>query len=174
MVLATLVPALCHPLVAGAVMATEGGGLPPVQETPAHDEEPPSHDLKSLQNVKQTLSSTQQTVRELMRLENLQALEEHRARQSTRRPAMSLSVKAGDSASVHGLQLHGIYGVGNRMYAEVRSGSQVWRFKKGRAAPVGYPDDRIEAIRLVDVSGTCVHLMRQEKPEVLCLTGELP
>lgn len=68
------------------------------------------------------------------------------------------------------LQLLGIYGVGKRLYAEVRSGARVFRFLKGQPEPLGYRDDG-NFLRLHDLSGVCVRLLSRGEPTQLCLSS---
>ena len=111
------------------------------------------------------------TVRELMRLESEQALAiaRQRRRQGSE-PSLS-SVRAGEGgrvAALEPLRLVGIYGVGKRLFAEVRSGPQAWLFLNGHSLPVGHTAGAA-LYRLKEVAGACVRLDRQGDETTLCL-----
>ena len=113
------------------------------------------------------------TVRELMRLENEQALAAARERRvqgrsSTTNTMSHLSAKSGDVLTAE-LRLVGIYGVGKRLFAEVRAGSQAWLFLRGHSAPIGRTAQDAP-YRLRDISGACVRLEHQDAETRLCLT----
>ena len=116
----------------------------------------------------ETLMQTQTTVRELMRLESQQALEDLRTRRGARgRGAASVdAVGAGHSGDA--LQLLGIYGVGSRLYAEVRVGERVLRFRKGKPGPLGRPDAE-GAPQLQEVVGSCARMTHRGEEALLCL-----
>lgn len=113
------------------------------------------------------------TVRELMHLENEQALAAARERRVRGGPATGR-----DAISAHqnkvvpagaDLQLVGIYGVGKRLFAEVRAGSQGWLFLRGHSAPVGRT--ALDApYRLKEISGSCIRLEHQAQETRLCLS----
>lgn len=113
------------------------------------------------------------TVRELMRLEGEQALAaaQERRRQRQFSGAHTTAAAAAGSTGVAGeeLRLVGIYGVGKRLFAEVRVGSQAWLFMRGHSAPVGRTAQE-SPYRLRDISGTCVRLEHQAAETRLCLT----
>ena len=112
------------------------------------------------------------TVRELMRLEGEQALETARQRRGQGEAANA--VASGTVAAIARAgggdtpRLVGIYGVGKRLFAEVRKGPQAWVFVNGRSLPLGRmaADD---GYRLREVAGACVRLERQGEETVLCL-----
>ena len=114
---------------------------------------------------------TQITVRELMRLENQQALEDQRARRTARGRVGVPSITDGTARPASdSLQLVGIYGVGSRLYAEVRIGEQVLRFRKGQAHPMGRPDV-VDAPQLQKVKGSCARMKHRGREALLCLPG---
>lgn len=104
-----------------------------------------------------------------MRLESEAALETLRrgrtpgAPVGPREPLASVS-RGGEEA----LRLVGIYGVGKRLFAEVRAGSQGWVFLRGQPLPVGHTASST-ALRLMELSEACVRLARQEEDIHLCL-----
>lgn len=112
------------------------------------------------------------TVRELMRLESEQALAEGRQRRGQSpqmaRPSMEGAGRASQAGAGEDVRLVGIYGVGKRLFAEVRSGSQAWLFLNGHSLPVGHTADA-GLYRLREVAGACVRLERQSDETVLCL-----
>lgn len=112
------------------------------------------------------------TVRELMRLESEQALAAARER---RHRGQGVSSELGESVSrgsptvaAESLRLVGIYGVGKRLFAEVRSGSNAWLFLNGHRLPVGHTAGA-QSYRLKEVAGACVRLERDGSETVLCL-----
>lgn len=116
------------------------------------------------------------TVRELMRLEGEMALEAARRRRGQTGPVSGLqpATRAPAAASVlqssaESLRLVGIYGVGKRLFAEVRSGSRAWLFQNGRSLPVGSVAGE-EVYRLKEVAGACVRLEQKGDETVLCLS----
>lgn len=112
------------------------------------------------------------TVRELMRLEGEQALAAARQRRGQGQAAVSpvvgkpgLPAESTDSAP----RLVGIYGVGPRLFAEVRHGSQAWLFLKGQSRPVGRTNGD-DLYRLRELAGNCVRLEHGGDETVLCLS----
>jgi len=107
-----------------------------------------------------------------MRLESEQALAI--ARQRRKQTGAALPTSAQGQADVAGsgatqaLRLVGIYGVGKRLFAEVRSGSQAWLFLNGHSLPVGHTAGA-GLYRLKEVAGACVHLEQQGSETILCL-----
>lgn len=111
-------------------------------------------------------SSALTTVLDLMRLDSELALAAARQRTVQGKTA---GLNAGRSHdTVESPQLVGIYGVGKRLFAEVRSGSQALLFLKGHSLPVGHVGGH-ELYRLKDLDGACVRLERQGNETVLCL-----
>lgn len=112
----------------------------------------------------------QVTVRELMRLESELALENARLRrQSGAMPAVSSDQAAGTPGGRESLRLVGIYGVGKRLFAEVRGAAQAYLFLSGHRLPLGHvaaPD----AYRLKELAGSCIRLERGDEETVLCLS----
>lgn len=111
------------------------------------------------------------TVRELMRLEAEQARDAMRARRSGSNPDFHSSRGAGQAQASAGdasPRLAGIYGVGQRLFAEVRTASRAWLFLKGQSLPLGH-DERSAEFRLKDLSGSCVRLERNGDELALCL-----
>jgi len=127
-----------------------------------------------------TLETTEEqtfiTVRELMRLEGEMALEAARRRrgQTSALPGLSPGVvgqggPAARSGTGEPLRLVGIYGVGKRLFAEVRSGPHAWLFQSGHSLPVGTIAGE-DVYRLKEVAGACVRLEQQGEETVLCLS----
>jgi len=126
------------------------------------------------------LEMEQYTVRELMRLDAERALEvakqqRGRAAGAGVRPhagpaAQSATANGRNTGGAETLRLAGIYGVGERLTAEVHAGPQVLLFRKGRAHPVGYAADRWP-YRLEQLAGACVNLHTADEKTVLCLSG---
>ena len=126
------------------------------------------------------LEMEQFTVRELMRLDAERALEVARQQRGWG-PGEGVRSRAGPAAQgatandrntggVSALRLAGVYGVGERLTAEVHAGSQILLFRKGRAHPVGYAADRWP-YRLEQLAGACVNLHTADEKTVLCLSG---
>lgn len=118
-----------------------------------------------------SLESEQQTVRELMRLENDLAIAAARQRKTEgvaggRQRAAGSDFAASNSPEA--LRLVGIYGVGKRLFAEVRSGSRAFLFLNGQPWPVGHVKGG-ENYRLKELAGRCVRLERHDEETVLCL-----
>ena len=109
-------------------------------------------------------------MRELMRLENGLALEAARQRREAggTAPASGASRRAAAPGSVETLRLVGIYGVGKRLFAEVRGGTQAFLFLRGQPLPVGQVDGD-DVYRLKELAGACIRLVRREEETVLCL-----
>lgn len=110
------------------------------------------------------------TVRELMRLDGEQALEAARKRRRAGAevsPAGTQAVGAG-GVNADTPRLVGIYGVGKRLFAEVRSGSRALLFLKGHSLPVGHVAGH-DPYRLKEMADACVRLERQGAETVLCL-----
>lgn len=117
-----------------------------------------------------TLTAEQLTVRELMQLESELALEAARRR----RDGKAVSDAAGKlvAASVtrsEAPRLVGIYGVGKRLFAEVRSGGRGYVFMRGHNLPLGH-SARDDLYRLKALDGACARLERQGEETVLCLS----
>ncbi|HLT98596.1 MAG TPA: hypothetical protein VKZ70_02515 [Burkholderiaceae bacterium] len=112
-----------------------------------------------------------------MQLEAEQALAATRARLASGRADGTRAVEAHPAVSARRahapsdegrLRLAGIYGVGKRLFAEVRSGAQAWIFLKGQPLPIGHSSQSAE-YHLKELSGTCVRLERQGEETILCL-----
>lgn len=111
------------------------------------------------------------TVRELMRLEGEQALEAARKRRHQGRAPLAAAAQAASAAAdldADRPRLVGIYGVGKRLFAEVRSGAGALLFLKGHSLPVGHVAGH-DPYRLKEMAGACVRLERQGTETVLCL-----
>src|SRR5690606_10108739 len=110
------------------------------------------------------------TVRELMRMENEYALRAARERIHPAHNTNAAAVVRGSmtSSAPEAPRLVGIFGVGKRLFAEVRAGSQAWLFLKGHRQPVGYTAVSVP-YRLRDIAGACVRLDKQGEETVLCL-----
>lgn len=106
-----------------------------------------------------------------MRLDAEQALE---AARTARRQHDATPVSASDSGAAaadndaDALRLVGIYGVGKRLFAEVRSGPRALLFLKGHSRPVGQVAGA-SPYRLKEMAGACVRLERHGDESVLCL-----
>jgi len=115
------------------------------------------------------MESGQVTVRELMRLESELALDNARRRRQSpgAAPAAAGSVapKPGENEN---LRLVGIYGVGKRLFAEVRSAANSYLFLNGHNLPIGHVAAS-DTYRLKQLAGSCVRLERGGKETVLCL-----
>lgn len=112
------------------------------------------------------------TVRELMRLESEQALaaareRRHRGQGAVPGPGVEMP-GASLTEGTESLRLIGIYGVGNRLFAEVRSASNAWLFLSGHRMPVGHTAGA-QAYQLKEIAGACVRLEREGTETVLCL-----
>lgn len=115
------------------------------------------------------------TVSELMRLDGEQALEaaRKRRRQSAELSPAGAQAVGAAGASADTPRLVGIYGVGKRLFAEVRSGSRALLFLKGHSLPVGHVAGH-DPYRLKEMADACVRLEREGAETVLCLprTGD--
>jgi len=100
-----------------------------------------------------------------MKLESELALEMARERRRTG-PGRQETMLSG---TAHKPRLTGIYGVGNRLFAEVRSGDRVYLFRNGMAMPVGRAASD-SPFRLKEVAGACVRLQQQDDEMELCLS----
>lgn len=114
------------------------------------------------------MQSEQITVRELMRMEAERALQLARSRSApgARADAPAPSVAA---TAVEPLRLVGIYGVGKRLFAEVRGPGRAYMFLSGHHLPLGHSASN-DVYRLKEVSGACVRLERDSREIVLCLS----
>ncbi len=104
-----------------------------------------------------------------MRLEAELALESARKRrqpEAARRAVGGTSGPNKDDPAA--LRLVGIYGVGKRLFAEVRSVAHSYLFLSGHNLPIGHvaADD---TYRLKQLAGSCVRLERSGEETVLCL-----
>lgn len=107
-----------------------------------------------------------------MRLEGEQALADARRRRGqglvAAGPPQDSEAMAARGSSTDMPRLVGIYGVGKRLFAEVRSGSRAWLFLNGHSLPVGHVAGE-DLYRLREVAGACVRLERRGDETVLCL-----
>ncbi|HEU0230572.1 MAG TPA: hypothetical protein VFR20_08365 [Burkholderiaceae bacterium] len=109
-------------------------------------------------------------VRELMRLETRLALRQ--ARQRAQAAETHGTPTSAATSSDLDLELQAIYGVGNKLLAQVRHNERTLIYLRGSALPVGVKDAAgNQAFRLVGLSGTCVQLAREAVSHTLCLTG---
>lgn len=116
----------------------------------------------------------QLTVRELMQLDAERALEAaRRRREQTGKPGATVSATLLSGAGHETPRLVGIYGVGKRLFAEVRSGGRGYVFLSGHRLPVGYRagDD---IYRLKTLAGACIQLERKGEETELCLSRGTP
>lgn len=154
-----LIPLLLLPLALASRM---------VAATPAPT--PPAHENSTVPG----LAQEQLTVRELMRLEAEMALERARAQRERGNAAASRGgggVQAGGHArslTSDAPRLVGIYGVGRRLFAEVRSGPRGFLFLNGHSLPLGHAGGD-DVYRLKELAGACVRLARQNEETLLCL-----
>lgn len=120
------------------------------------------------------LSGQQVTVRELMQLDAELALESARRRRGlgaepgSPRVAKERPAGAGGAMSDE-LKLLGIYGVGQRLFAEIRSGRQRYLYLRGQPHPVGHAAAH-DGYRLKSLAGSCVRLLRSDEETELCLS----
>lgn len=112
--------------------------------------------------------SEQTTVRELMRLEAERALQLARDRPAPEARARA-HVNHVAAAGTDALRLVGIYGVGKRLFAEVRSATRAYMFLSGEHLPLGHAAST-DGYRLKELSGACVKLERDSRETVLCLS----
>lgn len=121
-----------------------------------------------------TLTADQLTVRDLMQLDAELALEAARRRRlagaSDGAPGSTPRVDQTGAARAAALRLIGIYGVGKRLFAEVRAGENGLLFMKGQPNPIGYGNDP-DGYRLRALEGRCIHLVRHAEETRLCLSG---
>lgn len=114
------------------------------------------------------LSSHQMSVRELMYLDTALALEHTKARLRQQRVGQDIAENAGQIAQSGALKLLAIYGVGKKLLAEVRIGERTHIYMRGQAWAVGMKASP-SSYRLQGISGSCVHLKREEEGHTLCL-----
>jgi hypothetical protein len=112
--------------------------------------------------------SLQMSVRELMRLDADLALKHLRARMHKENPDGEAVEAAAGQAGNGALRLVAIYGVGRKLLAEVMIGVRPHVFLRGKALAVGAKAGPSEYM-LRGISGTCVHLERQQESHTLCL-----
>lgn len=103
-----------------------------------------------------------------MRIESELALQAARERGKRAGAAAAVSAAVEERAGAHHPRLVGIYGVGRRLFAEVRNGSDALLFLKGHSHPVGYSGGS-PLYRLKELAGACVRLEREGEETVLCL-----
>lgn len=121
------------------------------------------------------LATEQLTVRELMRLDAELALEAARRKRGQGAESRSGGVipsriTSEASAQQDALRLVGIYGVGKRLFAEVRLGERGLLFVSGQPFPVGHQNDR-HGYRLKKLAGRCIELEHQSEETQLCLSS---
>lgn len=129
-----------------------------------------------VQNVESTsfqvgLVGDQMTVRELMQIDAAQALEQNRARRAGRASVSTLQEGTAVVAlpqSTARPALKAIYGVGQRLLAEVQWQGRTYVYLKGHALPVGRKAEKnIYALR--SIAARCVILRRDDAEIELCL-----
>lgn len=122
------------------------------------------------------LAAEQITVRELMRLETEIALENARRRKQQGAGVAGAVVASASRGGVTpgeasgSLRLVGIYGVGKRLFAEVRNGERALLFLKGNSLPLGQPQAGGQ-YRLKAFVGSCVRLDDHGRETELCLNS---
>lgn len=110
----------------------------------------------------------QMSVRELMRLDTALAVEQSRSKLRKVSPSPQVGHRRGGIAQSGALELVAIYGVGKKLLAEVNIGSQPHIYLRGQSLPVGAQAGAAVYV-LKGISGSCVHLERQEETHTLCL-----
>ncbi|MFW7343646.1 hypothetical protein V0R37_19135 [Pollutimonas sp. H1-120] len=112
--------------------------------------------------------SLQMSVRELMRLDADLALK-HLKNRIRKENLGKEAVEAGAGLANSGApRLVAIYGVGPNLLAEVMIGLRPYIYLRGKALAVGAKAGPSEYL-LRGISGTCVHLERQQEAHTLCL-----
>jgi hypothetical protein len=114
----------------------------------------------------------QMSVRELMRLDTALALEQSRDKLRKEGPSRHTAQRRNGLAHSGALELVAIYGVGKKLLAEVNIGTQPHIYLRGQSLPVGARDSA-SAYLLRGISGSCVHLERQEEAHTLCLPASV-
>ncbi|NYT24084.1 hypothetical protein H0A73_10745 [Alcaligenaceae bacterium] len=113
-------------------------------------------------------------MRELMRLDGELALDAARRRRGEgtaagRLGAVGKAVVPAMVSADAAPRLIGIYGVGKRLFAEVRSGEQAFLFVRGNSLPLGHvAGDGL--YRLKELAGSCIRLERKGNETLLCLS----
>lgn len=110
----------------------------------------------------------QMSVRELMRLDTALALEQSRNKLRKAGSSPQAGHRRGGIAHSGALELVAIYGVGKKLLAEVNIGAQPHIYLRGQSLPVGAQAGAAVYL-LKGISGSCVHLERQEETHTLCL-----
>jgi hypothetical protein len=110
----------------------------------------------------------QMSVRELMRLDTALALQQSRTKLQKGDSSSQAARRGGAIAHSGALELVAIYGVGKKLLAEVVIGTQPHVYMRGKALPVG-ASASASAYLLRGISGSCVHLERQDEAHTLCL-----
>ncbi len=124
----------------------------------------------SMTQITHQLAHDGQTVHELMRLEMDQALRQAR-RASTagmHNSDVPTDVHARPMTAKNSPRLEAIYGVGDRLRAEVRSNGQVFHYRRGQSWPIGIVNKK-HAFVLDTMSAGCLTLSRDNKQHTLCL-----
>jgi len=101
-----------------------------------------------------------------MKLESDLALEEARDRRNRARNGLEPALQG----SVDAPRLTGVYGVGSRLFAEVRSSGRTYLFRNGVARPLGQGVSD-SPFRLKQVVGKCVRLVHEGNDLELCLSA---
>lgn len=117
-------------------------------------------------------ASLQMSVRELMRLDTDLALKQQRKRLHKESPGDQADPARAGLASSGALKLVAIYGVGRKLLAEVMVGARSHVYLRGQALAVGAKAGPSEYL-LRGISGSCVHLERQQEAHTLCLHPNL-
>ncbi|MGB3290366.1 MAG: hypothetical protein WBA83_13930 [Burkholderiaceae bacterium] len=113
-------------------------------------------------------ASMDMSVRELMRLDADLALTQLKGRMSREGMATEAAQVGAASAAGGALKLVAIYGVGRKLLAEVMIGTRPYVYLHGKALAVGAKAGPAEYL-LRGISGSCVHLERQQEAHTLCL-----
>lgn len=114
------------------------------------------------------LARDQISVRELMRLDTALALSQTKDKLHSRHKATPAADSQGMPAQSGSLRLVAIYGVGNKLLAEVHIGSKPHVYVRGKALPVGVSASPA-AFQLRGITGSCIQLERRDEAHTLCL-----
>jgi len=117
-------------------------------------------------------------VHELLRLDAEAALAAEQGRASIPRIAQVMpdaqigkgDFHPGSSRDASFIQVHAIYGTGQRLHAELSVGMQRYVYRAGRRLPVGMPfspDEEVPALERI--AGACVALSRRGRTEHYCV-----
>lgn len=166
----------CRRAEAALIAVALSWGIGPARASASALDEPSEHvptavaavPLEAAPNGEDDLDWELQSVRELLRRDIQDAL---RPRASHGRPSPGPSLLPG-AAPVARPRLVAMYGVGQRLMAEVHVGGRAFLYVRGQALPVGHAGDP-SVYRLRGMNGACVQLERGEDRHSLCLRALL-